>query len=116
MAFRFNLHGVDVECDTVEELQRALLGAGALGTKQPTTTQQRARKLSGNGRRRPKPVPDVLGNSTRRPIKTGGAHHSWNLAKIYGSVHNMSPGKARSYLTDHPEAREEAERLLQKGR
>jgi hypothetical protein len=83
MAYRFNLGGHDVSCDSVEELLAVLPGGEA--TVVPTSKKTRARRVS-----------------KKSDARARGGAAAWRIARLYGEANGMTPSEARTYLREHP--------------
>lgn len=79
MTYRFRLHGIDVECDSIEELKAA---ANIRGFK------------AGSGRGGLRTTPESEG----RAKQAEGPAKSWAEADAYAAKHGISRNEARSIL------------------
>jgi hypothetical protein len=89
MAYRFDLRGTQVECDSAQELIAAI---GSDCT--PTTSKRRAQR------------------QPRKKTKRGNQSRSWQVAKFYSEKPRvkMSVAEARSHLSSHPQVKARVEK------
>lgn len=87
--YRFDLRGHAVSCDSVGELVAAL--STATVAVSPTSAEKRARRTDA----RAAPVRDA-----------------WRIAKLYAEYKGLTPGEARTYLKEHPQAKTRFENAL----
>lgn len=109
MAYRFQLNGQGVECDSASELFVAL---GELPPTPPTTEPNPTRK--GGRRKRTTGSNGSAKSNGKRKGNPAAAAHSWALAKFYSAKRgvNKTPREARAYLSEHPEKKKEIEREM----
>jgi hypothetical protein len=98
MAYRFDLKGTEVECDSLEEL------LGAIG--QPKVQAVIAHEVVADTR--PVRAPSVGGKKTKRNRRAAtsafASKRSWALARYYSAKNgNMGISEARAYLSNNPE-------------
>ena len=95
MSYRFNVNGLPVECDTLEELCAAAKLPGFLNGKKPIAEPR-----------------EVKRSMEAREKQGAGPKRSWIEAEEYAKKHGISRNEARSVIAK--KKRELVEKALQK--
>ena len=103
MAYRFNLSGFNVECDTAEDLCAAMPSPGEL---LQTTSQSRARKVKTG-----KKVARV-NTKTKKKTAVPAMTAVWDRARAYAEKKKIPVQQAFKEIAASPRKRAAADRLL----